>query len=213
MIPNWRDVVWQTREGERIRLRDMEDDHLLTSISYLDGRIREVADIPANSRLLEPFQKDILHMMGIQDHLHYLGAAQRALIRERNFRSLSGGGGRFIEQKIGLSSIFGPHIRSVQGTSNDSCNLIRDCLIMVRMKAYLVSLLVFMPGVAATPELPAVDRIETISKSEKLVTIADCDIWSKRYGYHKVRATMSDRGAGKLWNNNCVFSPTKEKFK
>lgn len=84
---------------------------------------------------------------------------------------------------------------------------------MVRMKAYLFSLLVLVPEVAYTPGLPAVDRIETISKSEKLVTIADCDVWSKRHGYHKVRATISDRGAGKLWNNNCVFSPTKEKFK
>lgn len=108
--------------------------------------------------------------------------------------------------------ISGLHTRDVLGSSNDSCNLIEDCFIMVRMNTFLFAFLLFRSEVALTPELPAVDRIETISKSEKQGTLRQCETWGRKHDLPKVRATMNDRGPGEtLWMNNCVFSPPKEK--
>ena len=42
-MQNWRETIWVTARKERIRICDMEDDHLLNSISFLERRMREIA--------------------------------------------------------------------------------------------------------------------------------------------------------------------------
>ena len=85
---------------------------------------------------------------------------------------------------------------------------------MVRMNAFLFAFLLFQPEVAVTPELPLVDKVETVSKSEKQGTLGQCDTWGRNHELPKARATMNDRGPGEtFWMNNCVFSPFKEKQK
>ena len=78
----------------------------------------------------------------------------------------------------------------------------------LRLKAYLAALLTLTSGVVYTPELPAMDKVEMISKAEKRVTLVNCEDWARKSGNarYKVRATMSDRSSGTIWNNNCVFN-------
>jgi hypothetical protein len=79
--------------------------------------------------------------------------------------------------------------------------------VTLHSRYYLTVVLMFLPRTAIPPELPEVDRVEMISKSEVKVTLRQCDEWSRRHERHKVRATMSDRGSDRIWSNSCVFSP------
>ena len=96
----WRDIIWHTREGERIRLRDMEDDHLLASISFLDRRVREIANLSCNKAMENSIQAVLYHEMGVQHHLDYPGAVQKALLREASFRGLSRGTFAKVGEKV-----------------------------------------------------------------------------------------------------------------
>lgn len=44
MVDEYQHTIWRTKEGEYIRIEDMEDDHLCSAIRYMDRKLQEYKD-------------------------------------------------------------------------------------------------------------------------------------------------------------------------
>ncbi len=74
----WRNTLWTTRTGEKIRIRDMEDTHLRNTIVYLlrraDGQFNEIVSNPPTT------QSEMTQYYADQQYDHLMASGAEALL-------------------------------------------------------------------------------------------------------------------------------------
>ena len=51
--PAWTEGMWETRDGRRVRLRDMSDEHLVGSLRFVEQHIEELPALAGARAVLQ----------------------------------------------------------------------------------------------------------------------------------------------------------------
>ena len=65
-------TIWETRDGQRIRVRDMDDSHLVNTVRYLRRRFEKLAEFEALRMMLGPRPRGDIAQMAFDQEIDHL---------------------------------------------------------------------------------------------------------------------------------------------